>query len=153
MINDKKILEIYKKSVEIAQQSKDPSTKSGCVLASRLGEIISQGCNSMPDCFDSDANWNDRVEKYSKVLHAEEVAIFNLPNPRKNIEYAATNWPPCSSCARLLVFLGIKYMIADYSSGPLARWKDEIAKANQIFQEAGVVIIDASKLDGFFIAQ
>lgn len=149
MINNEKILELYKNSVEVANTSKDPSTKSGCVLASRLGEVISRGCNSMPKCFDIDENWNDRAKKYSMVLHAEEVAIFNLPNPRRNIEYAATNWPPCSSCARLLVFLGVKFLIADYSSGPTERWKEEIEKSTNIFENAGVEIIDVSKLDGY----
>lgn len=149
MINNKKILEIYRQSVDVARSSKDPSTKSGCVLASRLGEVISTGFNSMPECFDLDENWNDRSKKYSMVLHAEEVAIFNLPNPRRNVDYAATNWPPCSSCARLLVFLGVKYMISDYSNGPTERWHEEIQKANRIFDAAGVKVINVSDFEEY----
>lgn len=149
MISNNKILELHKFSCLEADKSKDPSTQSGCVLASRLGEVISTGFNTMPDVFDKPKNWNDREQKYARVLHAEESAILNLPNPRRNIDYAATNWPPCSSCARLLIALGIKVMIADFSSGPVERWACEIEKSKKLFLEAGVEIIDVSTIDGF----
>jgi dCMP deaminase len=110
----------------IAQKSKDPSTKVGCVIV-------------------NDDNWK-RPEKYHWVEHAERNAIFNAARVgvSLNNSRAYLNWEPkpCADCTRALIQAGIKEVI-----GPNRPWKGvgagkhySIDHAETMLREAGVRI-------------
>ncbi len=74
----------------IAQKSKDPSTKVGCVIVNDDNVILSTGFNGFPRGIEED--WKDRwkrPEKYHWVEHAERNAIFNAADHLAAVERTA----------------------------------------------------------------
>ena len=121
----------------IAQKSKDPSTKVGCVLVGEDNAVLSMGFNGFPRGVREEYNfverhphadpalaitmpkldperW-DRPAKYSWVEHAERNAIYNAA--RHGIRLAGAraylNWEPqpCADCTRALIQAGIVEII------------------------------------------
>ena len=67
----------------IAQWSKDPSTKVGCVIVGEDREIRSTGFNGFPRGIDDDEErLNNRDLKYPLICHAEENAIMHAASLR-----------------------------------------------------------------------
>ena len=63
-------------ALEIATWSKDPSTKVGCIITNPNYRVISQGYNGFPKgTSDSKVLYNDRPEKYRRIVHAEVNAL------------------------------------------------------------------------------
>ena len=92
----------------IAQKSKDPSTKVGCVIVSDDNAILSMGFNGFPRHIDeSIENRWQRPEKYYWVEHAERNAIYNAAKHgiKLNGARAYLNWEPkpCADCTRALI--------------------------------------------------
>lgn len=119
----------------IAEKSKDPSTKVGCVIVGNDNAVLSMGFNGFPrgveevkeqvsqvedyPIFVTDRKliedrW-ERPAKYSWVEHAERNAIYNAA--RHGIKLAGTraylNWEPqpCADCCRALIQAGIVEII------------------------------------------
>jgi len=131
----------------IAQKSKDPSTKVGCIIVNDDNVILSTGFNGFPRGIEED--WKDRwtrPEKYFWVEHAERNAIYNAA--RNGIKLygarAYLNWEPkpCADCTRALIQVGIKEII-----GPDRKFKGKgagkhysIEHSDQMLYEAGVKI-------------
>jgi dCMP deaminase len=92
--------------------SKDPSTKVGCVITDGQNRPIGFGTNGFSRTyrFDEDT-FNDRPEKYKRVLHAEENAIFNAS---KSVDgcIAYVTHPPCLHCSHVLAQNGIFKVVA-----------------------------------------
>jgi len=131
----------------IAQKSKDPSTKVGCVIVGDDNAILSMGFNGFPrgvEEYQSD-RWT-RPEKYYWVEHAERNAIYNAAKHGIKLENARAylNWEPkpCADCTRALIQVGIKEII-----GPNRKFKGagagkhySIEHSEQMLHEAGVKI-------------
>jgi dCMP deaminase len=105
-------------AAEIAEFSKDPSTKVGCILV-RDRRIISTGYNGFPrgisDSFD---RLLDRDKKYEMTVHAEINAVTTAALHGVSTEgsTAYVTFQPCSRCAAaVLINAGIKevYVTAD----------------------------------------
>lgn len=115
----------------IAQKSKDPSTKVGCVIVGQDNAILSMGFNGFPRGVQEEIDeqvenypaWTKvlhperwaRPAKYSWVEHAERNAIYNAA--RHGIKIAGAraylNWEPqpCADCCRGLIQSGIVEII------------------------------------------
>lgn len=125
----------------IAEKSKDPSTKVGCVIVGQDNAILSMGFNGFPrGVHEEDVSHDragpdgdpahpfayliekrvlndrwDRPQKYSWVEHAERNAIYNAA--RHGIKIAGAkaylNWEPhpCADCCRGLIQAGIVEII------------------------------------------
>ena len=131
----------------IAQKSKDPSTKVGCVIVGDDNAILSMGFNGFPRGIDDDVTWRwARPEKYNWVEHAERNAIYNAARNGINLNGARAylNWEPkpCADCTRALIQVGIKEII-----GPNRAFKGKgagkhysIDHAEEMLKEAGVKI-------------
>lgn len=90
-------------------KSKDPSTKVGCVLVDADNRIVSVGFNGFPrGCSDDPKLYENRDEKYRRVLHAETNAI--LFSERK-AHTAYVTHRPCAQCTAMLIQSGIKRII------------------------------------------
>ena len=131
----------------IAQKSKDPSTKVGCVIVGQDNAVLSMGFNGFPRGVEESLpeRW-ERPMKYSWVEHAERNAIFNAARVGVSLNNARAyiNWEPkpCADCTRALIQAGIKEVI-----GPNRPWTGKgtgkhysIDHAEVMLREAGVKI-------------
>lgn len=137
----------------MARKSKDPSTKTGCVVV-RDRRILSVGYNGFPiGCDDSPDLYADRELKYSRVVHCDTNAIYSAA--RVGISLVGSTMyltgPPCSECTKGIINAGIVEVIwpavnkfeCDPETG--ARWTgDAIDAADQeanntiMMRQAGV---------------
>jgi dCMP deaminase len=133
----------------IAQKSKDPSTKCGCVIVYPDGGICSTGFNGFPRGVKDSMPFIERFErplKYKFTEHSERNAIFNAAK-HGHVTDGCTLFVtglPCSDCTRAIIQAGIVEINADMSASwteeSYARWYDELTVAKQMCKEAGVTI-------------
>lgn len=130
----------------VAQKSKDPSTKVGCVIVNGHNAILSTGYNGLPrNVMEQPARY-ERPAKYRWTEHAERNAIYNAARHGISLDGTTlfvTGLPPCADCARAIIQCGIKEVCvcvpADSSAS--ARWADETEISRIMFQEAGVAMM------------
>lgn len=131
----------------IAQKSKDPSTKVGCVIVGGDNAILSMGFNGFPrGVNENDSSRWKRPEKYHWIEHAERNAIFNAARNGINVSGARAylNWEPkpCADCTRALIQSGIKEIIGPNRAfpGKGAGKFYSIDHSEEMLYEAGVII-------------
>ena len=130
-------------AIHIAQWSKDPSTKVGCVIVGEDREIRSTGFNGFPRGIDDDEErLNNRDLKYPLICHAEENAIMHAARIGVSLKgsTAYVTWPPCSRCARSLIQAGISEVIYYDNIEIPERWLDDFNTSTAMFEEAGVAV-------------
>jgi dCMP deaminase len=129
-------------AAEIAEFSKDPSTKVGCILV-RDRRIISTGYNGFPrgisDSFD---RLLDRDKKYEMTVHAEINAVTTAALHGVSTEgsTAYVTFQPCSRCAAVLINAGIKEVYVTADSLIPDRWLDNMVLAANLLKEAGILL-------------
>lgn len=121
--------------------SKDPSTKTGCVIVRPDRTVASFGYNGFPrGVVDRPERLNDRQVKYAMVVHAEANAVLSA-HERLDGCTAYTHLAPCSSCAGLLIQAGIACVVAPHlTASQLERWGDSFNVARTMLDEAGVTL-------------
>jgi dCMP deaminase len=139
LVSDKILKYIYLAKY-ISNWSKDPSTKTGCVIVRQDGTIASMGYNGFPRTVkDDESLLNNREEKYKRTIHAEMNAILSA---RERLDgYTLYNWPgqSCERCAVHIIQSGIiKVVSPKIASDFIERWKEQIELAENLFIEAGV---------------
>lgn len=126
----------------VAQWSKDPSTKCGCVIVKTNHEIVSLGFNGFPRGIVDDERLEDRNEKYEIVLHAEENALLSARCDVTGCT-AYVSFTPCSRCASKLIQAGIKTVVfIGPSKDQEARWGESMARSKALFREAKVAYME-----------
>ena len=142
MLDTKWKKRFLKLSKEIAEWSKDPSTKVGALIISEDKNIISTGYNGFPrDIEDTEERLNNRELKYKFILHAEMNCILNaLYNGRsvKDCILFVHGLPPCSECTKSIIQAGIKKVITD--SKATDNWKESLKLSLEMLKEANVEI-------------
>ena len=130
--------------LEVAQWSKDQSSKVGCVIV-KNGEIISTGFNGLPrGCNDNVPERHERPEKYSWFIHAEPNSIFNCARAGRSTLDADmyVNWCPCDQCSGFIVQAGIKRLFCDKEPDwDDPKWGEGFKRAKTILEEGGVEVI------------
>lgn len=131
-----------------ASRSKDPSTQVGAAIVDPTRNlIIMTGFNGFaPGAPETEELWNNREEKYPRVIHAERNAICRSARVGRATEGAtlyATHFP-CPECALDIAAAGIKHVIA---AQVIERWDPE--KSMKRLDEAGVsyLVNDYGALD------
>lgn len=122
----------------IAQWSKDPRTKVGCVVVDEKKRIVSIGYNGFPRGVDDDPDrYEDRDTKLLFVAHAERNALDNAP---LSVEGCTMYVPlmPCNECAKSIVQKGITKVVAYRPESDYNRFNWDITK--KMFEEAGVTL-------------
>lgn len=122
----------------IAQWSKDPRTKVGCVVVDEKKRIVSIGYNGFPRGVDDDpGRYEDRDTKLLFVAHAERNALDNAP---LSVEGCTMYVPlmPCNECAKSIVQKGITKVVAYRPESDYNRFNWDITK--KMFEEAGVTL-------------
>lgn len=128
---------------EIAQLSKDPSTKVGAVILGPGMEIRATGWNGFPrGVSDTEERLNDRPTKYKYIAHAEANAIANAARAGVSTalcDLLVTSLHPCNDCAKLIIQAGIKTVYAPLPEVD-GRWADSFEVASIMFREASVSV-------------
>ena len=125
---------------EVAEWSKDPSTKVGCVLVKNK-RVISTGYNGFPkgisDSFD---RLMAREQKYEMTVHAEINAITTAALHGVSTEGATAyiTFNPCSRCAAVLINAGIGSIYVSTANDIPTRWLENFILASKMLAEAGV---------------
>lgn len=136
---DKRFLDMAKL---VAFWSKDPSTKCGSVITIDK-RVVSHGYNGFPKGVDDDPEiYANRDRKYKRVIHAEQNAILHARERLDNATCYVWPIPPCSTCAALLIQVGIKRIVApEPSEEILSRWGEGFVEAACMYADAGVELI------------
>lgn len=143
-----------------AGNSKDPSTKVGCILVHpETNAVAGQGFNGFPRrvrerkillgaivCDELDPVRWERPGKYLWIEHAERNAIYNAARHGHPTDgcWAYLNYDPnnsiCADCARALIQAGITRVIGPQRQLSTVGWLESCAIAAVMFREAGVQI-------------
>jgi dCMP deaminase len=135
---DRRFIELAR---HIAQWSKDPSTKVGCVVVGPDREIRSTGFNGFPRGITDDMErLMDRDQKYPLICHAEENAIMHAARIGVALKSCAAyvTWPPCTRCARSLVQAGVGEVVFPGNLEIPERWRGDFDLSMRMFEEAGI---------------
>jgi dCMP deaminase len=137
----------------VSSWSKDPSTKCGAVIVRPDKTIASVGFNGFPiGCDDSDELYADKDTKYSRVVHAEMNALLHAKESLHG--YVMYTWPPgygpsCDRCSAHIIQAGISTVVHRLDTSDFAsRWKEPALSGLQMYQEAGVNVVQLNGLDG-----
>ena len=91
--------------------SKDPRTKVGALILRADGTPVSWGYNGFPrGIVETPELWENREEKYKRVLHAESNAIDFARESLEGTTIFCSLFP-CSNCAARIVQAGIKTVV------------------------------------------
>ena len=142
-----------KMAFEIARdKGTDPSTQNGAVIVDcswpyeEYPFIVGKGANHFPKGVKETKERWERPLKYAFVEHAERNAIYDAAkNSCSGVAVAKTTmycpWYACADCARAIIQSGIKEVVGHQRCFDLTpnHWKDSIAHAFVMFEEAGIV--------------
>lgn len=122
----------------VAQRSKDPSTKVGCVVVSEDKIVVSTGYNGLPRGVEDKSERMERPAKYLWTSHAEENAVAQAARVGAKLKggIAFVTHHPCSRCARSLIQAGVTTVVI--GSGTTSMPEEEFDVARVMFLEAGV---------------
>lgn len=126
----------------IAANSTDRSRQVGCVIASRDGEIRSEGWNTVPNgCAHTEAR-HARPAKYVWTEHAERNAIYAAARNGTRLDgcTAYVPWYPCPDCARGLIQSGIARMVSFAPDYDDPQWGEGFHTVTEMLEEAGIRI-------------
>jgi dCMP deaminase len=130
---------------EISTWSKDPSTKVGAVVVGCDGQILSQGFNGFPRGIkDSEERLNNRERKYELIVHAEMNAIYNASLNGVSLKDSTLyvyGLPICNECAKGIIQVGIKKVIAMRPEKYNIAWDKSNKGAENLFREAEVMYL------------
>lgn len=144
MITERKAKQLLEIAHAVSKLSKDKSTQVGAVVVGPAGEARSWGYNGAPRrCrADEDERGDQRPEKYYWFSHAEINAITNaarVGTPLEGSTIVITH-APCMDCARAIVQAGIGVVYYPAPDGEFAaRWREHTRRAEDLFDECGVV--------------
>ena len=125
-------------AILVAQRSKDPSTKVGCVVVSEDKIVVATGYNGLPRGVEDRSEGMERPAKYLWTSHAEENAVAQSARVGAKLKggTAFVTHHPCSRCARSLIQAGITRVVI--GDGKTSMPDEEFEVARVMFQEAGV---------------
>lgn len=129
---------------QIAQWSKDPSTKVGAVIVRPDRTVASLGFNGFPRrTSDLPELYQDREAKYARVVHAEMNAVLSAHEPVRGYSLYCTH-PVCERCAVHLIQAGIASVVwpASGGGGFSARWSESTDNAVAMLAQARVLVCE-----------
>ena len=125
----------------IADWSKDPSTKVGCVIASADRRVVSTGFNGLPSGVeDTDERLETRALKYEMTIHAERNAIISARRDLTGHRLYVTLMP-CSVCAAMIIQAGLAEVICPPCEDARLRETFHLDLTEQMLAEARVSLM------------
>lgn len=123
----------------VSSWSKDPSTKTGAVIVSPDGFVVSVGYNGFPrGVEDSDVRLNDRELKYKLTVHCERNAIISAHRDLTGCTLYTWPFMSCAPCAGMVVQAGIRRCVAPVNDAE--RWVADFKISKEMFAETGVAV-------------
>lgn len=127
----------------VSNWSKDPSTKTGCVIVRPDTTVAAVGYNGFPRTIkDRPEILDNREEKYKRTIHCEMNAILSA---RERLDgYTLFNWPgqSCDRCAVHIIQSGIIKVVSPKIENEFSeRWREQARLAEELFAEAGVEVV------------
>ncbi len=124
----------------VAQWSKDPRRKVGCIVVDDDNNQLSGGYNGFPRGIADDDRLNDRDTKLKIIVHAEANAVAAAARNGHSIKGATVyvTHNPCSQCACLLIQAGIRRVVFTKQTGYSAEWSKDFQLALDLLNEAAV---------------
>ena len=137
---DRRFIEL---ATTVAGWSRDPSTKVGSVIVRPDRTVAALGFNGFPRVMpDKPENYENREEKYSRVIHAEMNALLQAREPVKGYT-AYVTLLPCDRCLVHLAQAGIVRFVAPISPPEaLERWGATFAKTRRYAAEMGLELVE-----------
>jgi dCMP deaminase len=124
----------------VASWSRDPSTKVGAVIVRPDKTIASVGFNGFArGVKDTPERYEDRQEKYPRIIHAEINAILNCRERPVGYTIFVHPLAPCAQCAGAIIQSGIIHVVAFTPRNERSEaWQQQMDIAAEMFEEAGV---------------
>ncbi len=127
---------------EVAQQSRDPSTKVGAIIVDATNNsIASSGFNRFPVGHPESRDFYEDVQyKYANIIHAEVNALNLLPyRPVNFLLY--TSFHPCIDCVEAIARSGASAVYCP-TFDPKKRpdWAERIKSSRKRAEELGLQI-------------
>jgi dCMP deaminase len=130
----------------ISSWSKDPSSQVGSVIVSPKKEVISLGFNGFPSrLHDNPVDLGDRSRKYKKILHSEINSILYAKRDLASCSIYIYPFLSCADCTKVIIQSGITRVVTvkmDENSERYQRWKADFDTSREMYQEAGVEILE-----------
>lgn len=129
-----------------AGRSKDPSTQTGAAIIRPNKTVCSLGYNGFPRQMEDKKEWyENREEKYSRILHCEINAILNAAENLTG--YTLYTWPflSCDRCAVQVIQTGISTVVAPKlppEDSKYERWNPILNISRGYFAECNVVVYE-----------
>lgn len=128
----------------VSSWSKDPRTKVGAVIVRPNRTVVSVGYNGFPrGMTDLPPRYEDKDEKYSRIVHAEMNAI--LHSTEKLEGYTLYTWPfmTCDRCAVAVIQSGITRVVSPRCPEELLeRWGESFKKSKEYYLEGRVAVTE-----------
>lgn len=130
---DVRFLELAQK---MASFSKDPSTKVGAIIA-RERVQVSCGFNGFPQGMPDDpVLYDNRTEKYSRIIHAEMNAFIFAERPVRGTTIYTWPFATCDRCAVHLLQAGIReFVFPKLPERLIERWGESVERSKRYFDE------------------
>jgi len=154
-LTDATVERLLRTTYSLSASSPDPSTQNGALIYwPSSNEIVGIGVNTFPTGIEVTDERLERPLKYEYIEHAERNAIYMAAYKGVSVlkgSVMVCQWAACSDCARALIQTGITTLVRhkDALDRSPDRWKETIAIADSMMQEAGVEIVD---YDGYLNA-
>ena len=128
---------------QVASESRDRSTKVGCVIVDSDNQILSTGFNGFAAGVDTSIDERyARPLKYKWTEHAERNAIYRAAKEGVSLTGSTMylSCLPCCDCARAIIQSGI-VSLKVASLDLIPNWEDDQRIALTMLSEAGVSIV------------
>lgn len=128
----------------VSTWSKDPSTKVGAVIVRPDRSVLSMGFNGFPRKFGDYLDlYENREEKYSRIIHAEVNALIQARGPVDGCTLYTWPFLCCDRCAVQVIQAGIVRVVAPFpAQDAQLRWNKAFQKAREFFREAEVECLE-----------
>lgn len=124
----------------VSLRSRDPSTKVGAVIIRPDKTIASMGYNGFPrQMEDREEWWNERIEKYARVIHGEMNALLNAKESVHGMTLYCTH-PCCEHCAKHIIGSGIQRVV--FGTSEAIRSRFDIERSLQMFSDCNVQVTE-----------
>ena len=145
MMDDKRKKFFLELAYQVAKtHSQDKNTQVGAVIVDPKngGKFLTLAGNCLPDRVIQLPERMDRPGKYQYFEHAERGAIYAAAKLGISLNGCWMFCPyfSCVECARAIINSGIKHVVGDKKLMDMTpeRWRESIATAYTLFEEAGV---------------
>lgn len=128
----------------ISTWSKDPSTKTGAVIARPDHRIVSVGFNGFPTGMNDDpALYDDRETKYSRIVHCEMNALLFAGQSVVGCTLYTYPFISCDRCFVHMIQASVRRFVAPKATADqLERWGSAFDRVRSYALEVGATIVE-----------